>query len=167
MIYKSLYNYCFKMSQNLTNDEKSLNKEATEYIPSKNRIPDKLKLNLDAAEYKPKQIVEYVESEDDDDDDEQVKEEIDMIIGDVVENEVMTELANEHKLDNSDDSEDEDNWFPKYKDCPCCYGFVYKCKGEACFSLGECYCKMKDDIDEDRNEKNDINEKKEEIEIRN
>ena len=125
MIYKSLYNYCFKMSQNLTNDEKSLNKEATEYIPSKNRIPDKLKFNLDAAEYQPKQIVEYVESE------------------------------------------DEDNWFPKYKDCPCCYGFVYKCKGEACFSLGECYCKMKDDIDEDRNEKNDINEKKEEIEIRN
>ena len=78
-----------------------------------------------------------------------------------------TKNENNDNDSNENDSDDEDKWIPKYKDCPCCYGFVYKCKGEACFSLGECYCKMKDDIDEDWNEKNDINEKKEEIEIRN
>ena len=150
------------MSQIQDVKEKSLNAAAIEYIPSKNRVPDKLNFNLSAAEYKPKEIIEYVEA-DDDDNDEQLKEEIDMIIGDVVENEVMNELAEERKLDNSsEDSEDEDKWIPKYKDCECCSGFVYKCKGEACSSLGECYCKMKDDIEDEG-----INENKEGEDMRN
>ena len=138
------------MSQNQDEKDKPLNTAATEYIPSKNRIPDKLNFNLSAAEFKPKEtVVEYVEA-DDDDNDELIKEEFDMIMGDVVENEVMNELAKERKLDNSsDDSEDEDKWIPKYKDCECCSGFVYKCKGKACSSLGVCYCKMKDDIDDE------------------
>ena len=145
------------MSQNKDEKDKPLNAAATEYIPSKNRIPDKLNFNLSAAEFKPKEtVIEYVEV-DDDDNDEQIKEELDMIVGDVVENEVMNELAKERQLDNSsEDSEDEDKWIPKYKDCECCSGFVYKCKGDACSSLGECYCKMKDDVDDEEiNENND------------
>ena len=144
------------MSQNKDEKDKPLNAAATEYIPSKNRIPDKLNFNLSAAEFKPKEtVIEYVEV-DDDDNDEQIKEELDMIVGDVVENEVMNELAKERQLDNSsEDSEDEDKWIPKYKDCECCSGFVYKCKGDACSSLGECYCKMKDDVDDEEiNENN-------------
>jgi len=145
------------MSQNKDEKDKPLNAAATEYIPSKNRIPDKLNFNLSAAEFKPKEtVIEYVEV-DDNDNDEQIKEELDMIVGDVVENEVMNELAKERQLDNSsEDSEDEDKWIPKYKDCECCSGFVYKCKGDACSSLGECYCKMKDDVDDEEiNENND------------
>ena len=151
------------MSQNQDEKEKPLNTAATEYIPSKNRIPDKLNFNLSAAEFKPKEtVVEYVEA-DDDDNDELIKEEFDMIMGDVVENEVMNELAKERQLDNSsEDSEDEDKWIPKYKDCECCSGFVYKCKGEACSSLWECYCKMKDDVDDEG-----INENKDSEDMRN
>ena len=149
-------------NENESKEDMHLNKHATEYIPSKNRIPDTLNFNLEAAEYKPKEIIEYIESDYDDEDqnDEQIQQEIDMIIGDVVENEVMDELANQRKLDNSsdDDSEDEDKWIHKYKDCKCCSGFVYHCKGEACSSLGECYCKMKDDIDDEENEGNEDKE---------
>ena len=72
--------------------------------------------------------------------DDEVKEKMDMIVKDMVEDEVMEEIGN-------DESEDEDKWVPKYKNCECCHGFVYKCKGETCSSLGQCYCKMKDDCD--------------------
>ena len=113
-------------------------KEAKEYVPTKNRIPQKLQFNLEAKEYKPKEKVEYVEGDDDEDD--EVKEKMDMIVKDMVEDEVMEELGNE-------ESEDEDKWIPKYKNCECCHGFVYKCKGDTCSSLGQCYCKMKDDCD--------------------
>ena len=138
------------MSQNESNKQKSLNTSASEYIPSKKRTPDKLNFNLEAVEYKPKEINKYIEDDTYDDNDELIQEEFDMIIGDVVENEVLDELANERKLDNSsDESEDEDKWIPKYKDCECCSGFVYKCKGKACSYLGVCYCKLKDDIDDE------------------
>ena len=148
------------MSQNNSNDEKSLNTSAEESINSKSRIPDKLNFNLEANEYKPKEVLEYIES----DDDEEIQQEFDMIAGDVDESEVMNELANQEKLDSSsDESEDEDKWMPKYKDCECCSGFVYKCKGEACSSLGECYCKMKDDLEEERANECKENEKKEKI----
>ncbi len=137
--------------------EDTLNKDAKEFIPSKNRLPQKLDFNLNAKEYKPKptppvkEKIEYVEADDDDEDnDEQVKDQIDKMMGDEIENEVRDELENQGKLgNNSDDSADEDKWFPKYKDCECCKGFVYKCSGEACTSLGQCYCKMKDDVDDD------------------
>ena len=150
------------MSQNQNDDNKTLNSSAAEYIPTKNRIPDKLNFNLQAAEYNPKEIIQYIE--DDDDNDEQVQEEMDMILGDVVENEIINELAEQTKLDDSsEDSEDEDKWIPKYKDCECCSGFVYKCKGEACSSLGECYCKMKDDMDEQEYEGKNGNKKPEKM----
>ena len=126
------------MSEPVQNADGSLNKDAKEYVPTKNRVPKKLDFNLDAKEYKPKPAVEYVEA--DDDDDEQIQEQLDMIERDMVEQEVMQELGD-------DESEDEDKWYPKYKDCECCHGFVYKCKGATCQALGQCYCKMKDDCD--------------------
>ena len=116
-------------------DENQLNKNAKEYVPTKNRVPKKLDFNLDAKEYKPKETNLANDNED-----EEVEEKMDMIVKDMVEDEVMEELGNE-------ESEDEDKWIQKYKDCQCCHGFVYKCKGETCSSLGQCYCKMKDDCE--------------------
>ncbi len=116
-------------------EENQLNKNAKEYVPTKNRVPKKLDFNLDAKEYKPKEKIVANDNED-----EEVEEKLDMIVKDMVEEEVMEELGNE-------ESEDEDKWIQKYKDCQCCHGFVYKCKGETCSSLGQCYCKMKDDCE--------------------
>ena len=137
------------MEEKKEKKEETLNKDAKEFIPTKNRIPEKLNFNKDAKEYvpKPKVKVEYVEG---DDDEEEVKDEIDMMVKDEIENEVMNELTKEGQID--DDSEDEDKWFPKYKDCECCHGFVYKCPGESCKNLGQCYCKMKDEVDNEGND---------------
>ena len=57
----------------------------------------------------------------------------------LVENDILDEL---------EESDDEDKWYPNYKDCECYKGFVYKCKGTTCESLGQCYCKMKDDCED-------------------
>ena len=101
---------------------------------------EKIKLNLNAKEYRPKQKENIEEVEEN-------NEELDMIMKDMIENDILDEMAENDSLDS--DSADEDKWYPKYKDCECCKGFVYKCKGDACQSLGQCYCKMKDDCDND------------------
>ena len=124
------------MSDNTKKEDHQLNKNAKEYVPTKNRLPKKLDFNLNAKEYKPKEKGEVNDNEE-----EEVQEKMDMIVKDMAEDAVMEELGNEG-------SDDEDVWLQKYKDCPCCQGFVYKCKGETCSSLGQCYCKMKDDCDE-------------------
>ena len=132
--------------------KETLNKDAEVFIPTKNRVPDKLPFNENAKEYIPKDKrggkknikIEYIEG-DDEDEEEQVKDQIDMIMKDEIENEVMNELTKEGQIE--DDSEDEDKWLPKYKDCECCHGFVYKCPGESCKNLGQCYCKMRDEVE--------------------
>ena len=102
-----------------------------------------------------KEIIEYKVIENANE--EQIKEEIDNIILKDLENEVIQEIEKE-KIniydDESEEEEDEgkDKWIPKYKDCQCCYGFVYNCKGNTCASLGQCFCKMKDDIEEEEDE---------------
>ena len=145
----------------MSEDKKeTLNKEAKEFIPTKNRVPEKLQFNKNAKEYIPKEQREikpkiktvYIEG-DDEDDEEQVKDQIDMMMRDEIENEVMDELTKEGQVE--EDSEDEDKWYPKYKDCECCHGFVYKCPGESCKNLGQCYCKMKDEVENDENEDKD------------
>ena len=121
--------------------EDQLNKNAKEYIPTKNRIPKIIDLNLKAQDFIPKQLIEYVEADDDEEDeDNEVQEKMDMIVKDMVEADFIEEMGNE-------DSEDEDKWYPKYKDCECCQGFTFKCKGQTCADLGQCYCKMKDECD--------------------
>ena len=62
------------MSQNQNDDNKSLNTSAAEYIPTKNRIPDKLNFNLNAAEYQPKEVIENTE-DGDEFNDEQIQDE--------------------------------------------------------------------------------------------
>ena len=92
---------------------------------------------------------------------EKVKEVIDNLYLKDIENEVMDEMEKEMKRENDNEnySDDEDKWIPKYKDCPCCYGFVYKCKGKICASLRQCFCKMKDEIEEEeKHENNNDNE---------
>ena len=139
-------------------EEQKLNKDAQEFIPSKKKNQEKLNFNLEAKEYKPKppkEKIEYIEADDDEEED-IVKDEIDMMMRDEIENEAMNELAEQGKIA-SDDSADEEKWFPKYKDCECCHGFVYKCKGDTCSSLGQCFCKMKDDVDDDGDKEKDKN----------
>lgn len=46
-----------------------------------------------------------------------------------------------------DDETDKEIWFPKFQNCDCCQGFVYKCQGPACLNMGVCYCKVTDEID--------------------
>ena len=75
---------------------------------------------------------------------EEYKNKMDMIANDMVVND-MIEAA---KDDNSDE-EDENKFFEKYKNCTCCKGYVYKCNGDTCKSLGQCYCKMSDECEND------------------
>ena len=139
------------MSETIIKKEyEHLNKNAKEYIPTKKRIPEIIDFSITKREYRPKQIVEYVEVDDDkeeEDDENEINEKVDMIIKDMVEDDIIEEMGNE-------ESEDEDKWFPKYKDCECCQGFVFKCKGQTCADLGQCYCKMKDECDKQVDNKN-------------
>ena len=108
-----------------------LNKNAKEYIPTKRRIKrEKEESNI--------QKIQYIEADDDEEEENDIKEKIDKIEKDMIEEEAIEELGD-------DLSDDEDKWFPMYRDCECCKGFVYNCKGEACVDLGQCYCKMKDE----------------------
>ena len=110
-----------------------LNKNAKEYIPTKRRIKrEKEESNI--------QKIQYIEVDDDEEEENDIKEKIDKIEKDMIEEEAIEELGD-------DLSDDEDKWFPMYRDCECCKGFVYNCKGEACVDLGQCYCKMKDECD--------------------
>ena len=120
------------MSQNIkTNQvEDTLNKNAGEYIPSKVRM-QKMKEFTN---------VQYVEVDSDEEEENDIHEKIDMIEKEMIESEVIEELG-------KDMSEDEDMWFPMYRNCECCKGFVFKCKGKTCADLGQCYCKMKDECD--------------------
>ena len=120
------------MSQNIkTNQvEDTLNKNDKEYIPSKVRM-QKMKEFTN---------VQYVEVDSDEEEENDIHEKIDMIEKEMIESEVIEELG-------KDMSEDEDMWFPMYRNCECCKGFVFKCKGKACADLGQCYCKMKDECD--------------------
>ena len=123
------------MSQNIevVHVGECLNKNAKEYIPSKCRYKEKEKFDLNK--------VQYIEADEDEEDEENdIQEKIEKIEKDIIEAEAIEELGN-------DFSEDEDVWIPKYKDCECCKGFVFNCRGETCADLGQCYCKMKDECD--------------------
>ena len=129
------------MTENKKPNE-TLNKEAKEYVPTKNR---KLNFNLDAKEYKPK---EKEKIDIGDEDDEEVNKKMDMIVNDMVINDLI-----EQEKDNDSDEEDENKCYPKYKSCNCCKGYVYKCNGETCKSLGQCFCKMSDDCEFEETDK--------------
>lgn len=104
----------------------------------------KLQYNLNAELFIPKEdkekVIEYVE---DNEDYENVQKEINEADEKLIDELVKKEDAFDEDLS------DEDNWFPKYQDCVCCKGFVYKCDGEVCKSLGVCFCKTEDDNQDD------------------
>jgi hypothetical protein len=149
----------------------NLNVHAKNYVPKSKRTDisitdstknesvckdskEQLQLNLNAEEYLPKfgqnlnnqmenlNVEGENEDEDEDDIDEEIEnEEFDMIMKDIINNEAFEE--------NEDEESDDEKWFPKYRDCDCCKGFVYKCSGSACVNLGACYCKMKEECDDE------------------
>ena len=131
---------------NASNDCQNLSNENEENI--QNIIPQIININL-KEEDKTKELNETEKKLGTEEEEEKVKEVIDDLYLKDIENEVMDEMEKEMKKENENDSDEEDKWIPKYKDCPCCYGFVYKCKGDTCASLGQCYCKMKDDIEDE------------------
>lgn len=123
-----------------------LNLSAKEYEPNKPKLTEKVNYNnFDNYNNFPQQNNDenfYEDSKEPyNDEDEPNDDELDMIMNDMIENE---------ELDCEDESDDE-KWFPKYKDCDCCKGFVYKCKGNACQYLGACYCKVKNECDDTNN----------------
>lgn len=122
-----------------------LNPNAKTFVPKSQRTEENIKLNLNAKEWTPSNAEVEDEKDEEEEDEDVDNEEFDMIAKDIINDEVMEEI-------NEDDESDADKWFPMYKDCECCKGFVYKCQGKTCIDLGECYCKMKDDCDiEDEN----------------
>ncbi len=133
-----------------------------------NQNPDQSNQNTDSLKqestptentnYDPAIPPELTEQNQEEKTEEEIKEQIDNFILKDLENEVMEEIKNA-KIEVSDDDseeEDKDEWVPKYKDCKCCYGFVYNCKGETCANLGQCFCKMKDDIEKEEQEEKKI-----------
>lgn len=148
--------------ENLDLNGVQLNVGAKKYIPKSKRMDNtnvegtaikessnglnenKLNLNLDAKEYIPK-YVEYLDNqqEEEEEDSDLEGEEFDMIVKDIIDNEALEEAYED------DEESDEDKWFPKYKDCECCNGFVFKCTGAACKNMNMCYCKMKEECDDE------------------
>ena len=147
--------------------EIKLNPNAKEFIPKNKivmepKVEPKVQLNLNAEEYKPsvnfnynskinnndneyyiKGIDEEEEESDDanqDEIDKNCDEDFDTIMKDIISKEVPIE---------DEEESDDEKWFPKYKDCECCKGFIYKCDGEACINLHVCYCKAKEEFDQD------------------
>ena len=100
-----------------------------------------MKLNLDAKTYEPKVQNSNNNQEEEDevyfDDEDIYNKEVQVIVKDIIENEEI-----------EDNDSDEDKWFPKYKDCECCQGFVYKCNETTCQNLLSCYCKVKTECDD-------------------
>ena len=127
--------------------ELQLNTGAANFVPKWKRVKEgennlnenKLNLNLNAEEYVPKTNVEFEPELDAD----LYGEEFDMIVKDIIDNDAIEEEFEE------EEESDEDKWFPKYKDCECCKGFVYKCEGIACSNMDMCYCKMKEECDDE------------------
>ncbi len=54
-----------------------------------------------------------------------------------------SDLDSESYSHSYDSESDYDKWFPKFKDCECCEGYIYICEKEVCVNLRMCYCKMK------------------------
>jgi hypothetical protein len=148
-----------KLINSNTNNTTNSNPKSENNSEVENKL---LKLNLNANEYVPAKpngnynnnnqtngtqfimnqntMLNYENSKEDNNDDfeEPNDDELDMIMKDMMEND---------DVEGEEESDDE-KWFPKFKDCDCCKGFVYKCKGNACQYLGACYCKVKNECDD-------------------
>lgn len=104
-----------------------------------------IQFNLNAKEYVPKKETEINGYKIEGLDDEEEEESEDDIIDELV-NQELNDPIDPYALEDEDESDDE-KWFPKYKDCTCCEGYIYKCAGDVCTSLGVCFCKAQEDYD--------------------
>ena len=57
------------------------------------------------------------------------------------------DIINEKTDEFEDESSDEDKWFPIFRFCECCKGFIFNCQGKACTNMRYCYCRMKTECD--------------------
>ena len=128
------------------------NKNAKEYIPkhkkqqTKVNNKEKVNFNFQAKEDLPKvNDFQIGDLEDDDDEAEDTTKYYDDIMKDLLKYDHIDDLQN-----GLDEESDEDKWYPEYRNCLCCKGLAYKCSGEVCKSLGVCYCKAKEDYDDEK-----------------
>lgn len=113
-----------------------------------NKKEEALNFNLNAQEFKPKieskmgelKVSEGLDVE---------EEEPEIDENEILDGLVDDEINNYDPMPDDDDESDEDKWFPKFKDCTCCQGYIYKCSGDVCSSLGVCFCKAQEDYDPD------------------
>ena len=130
-----------------------------------------IKFNLGAKEFKPKpiEINGYkIGGLDEDEEDVDIKFNNKSIENDLKEvkiiqantekekddtaNDLDIEEIIEQGLDDYDDEESDGNeWVPQYKNCACCKGYINKCSGVICSSLGVCYCKAQEEFDPEMN----------------
>lgn len=146
MKYNSIDN---SSKQNKTKDIPSLNNKAKEYIPSKcyttniNMENNKKILIENQTKFIQESYSEYTEDSNSNSFDEYINKEIDR------ETALHYNIYNKQNINDSYSESDEDKWYPDFKNCECCEGFVYLCKGETCQELNICYCKIKYDLDKD------------------
>ena len=50
------------------------------------------------------------------------------------------QAAMEEMMFEMEQSVQADTWFPEYRNCGCCKGFIYGCEADICVSLGVCGC---------------------------
>jgi len=132
----------------------------------KNNKSTEIKLNVNAVEYRPKIIDGYkIEGLDDENDELEIIEKVNIkeeknekeinkdndnsldefsIINKEIENFIMEQVEEE-----SEESIDKEDWYPNFKNCSCCKGYVYKCEGSSCQNLGMCFCKAAEEYDPD------------------
>ena len=119
--------------------ETAIQNAVSDEINNKSNIFGKINFNLEAQEYVPKhhQINNnFIMRQFEEDNDDFEGDELEIIMKDIMDDEELS------------DKSDEDRWWPKYQNCDCCKGFIYKCQGKACEHLDYCYCKIKDDVEE-------------------
>lgn len=107
-------------------------------IGETNEAFSKLRFNLDAEEYVPKSLNgqnNFILRE--------LEEENVNVEGEELEV-IMKDLLDDEELDGN---EDDEKWWPKYQNCECCKGYVYKCSGKACEHMDSCYCKVQDEME--------------------
>ncbi len=132
-------------TNNIENTNKlSFNLKAQEYVPKNNKQNSSGLNNKNSVDY---QVYYYDQDKENNDLQEENYEddgrEFDMIMKDIINSEALEELEDE------EEESDDEKWYPKYKECECCKGFVYKCQGIACKNMNACYCKVKDECDEE------------------
>jgi hypothetical protein len=76
----------------------------------------------------------------------EVKDEVALFNEDEI-NMLFNENIEDEEESETDETDRTDLWYPEYKDCECCKGYVNRCEGETCIYLGKCFCKVSREAD--------------------